>query len=613
MATAEEYAAWIVKNQAKRDTPEFATVAAAYQQAKSKPKTELAPMNVDPTEGMSTTDRFLAGAGKALTDVGRGVGQAVGLVSSDDVNESKKRDAALMNTTAGTVGNIAGNVAAFAPTAMIPGANTITGAALIGAGANAVATPGNFSERGLAALAGGAGGAIGQSIPRAVGVMRAAAEPLTAGGRERIIGRTMNRAVGDDAAAVAARLRGAQPLVPGSMPTAAEVGESGGMAALQRAMSAADPEAYAHRGMQQNAARVQALRDIAGDEGQKEFFRQARSSTANDLYERAFSVPIEVENLSPAMRGEMTRLMQMPAIQDALQVARTNAQNHGMNTNAMEGSVAGLHQAKLALDDRIAALSGGTANQANAARATEAARDRLVTFMERMSPDYNDARTTYAAMSRPINQQDVGQALLNKLQPSLAENGALARETANSYATALRNGDATVRQATGRRMALDEVMDPAQMQSLQAVAQDLGRKANAQDLGRGVGSNTFQNFAMDNLSQSMGMPSAVRAIGGMIPGLSPTATVLARGAQGVGGMAYRNADDAIRRDMAQALLNPQASARLMELAAEPGALAQALRRLPANVQRALPPDEVIRLLQASPGVAGIGLANAQQQ
>lgn len=36
MATAEEYAAWIVKNADKKGTPEFNTVAAAYQDAKSK-------------------------------------------------------------------------------------------------------------------------------------------------------------------------------------------------------------------------------------------------------------------------------------------------------------------------------------------------------------------------------------------------------------------------------------------------------------------------------------------------------------------------------------------------------------------------------------------------
>lgn len=613
MATAEEYAGWIVKNEAKRGTPEFQTVAEAYQQAKSRPKVELAPMDVDPTSGMSTWDKFAAGAGKAVTDAGRGIGQLAGMVSDEDIADSRKRDAALENTGAGKWGNVAGSVMMLAPTAMVPGANTMTGAATIGALTSALTTPGSTTERINAGMLGGGGGAAGQAIPKVFGVLKSAAEPLVASGRDKIIGRVMNKAVGDDAATVAARMKGAQPLVPGSMPTAAEVGESGGMAALQRAMSAADPEAYAHRGMQQANARVEALRDIAGDEGKKELFRTARSTTAKDLYDRAFSVPIEMENLSPAMRGEITKLMEMPAIQDALKVAKTNAQNHGMSTSALEGNIAGLHQAKLAMDDQIAALSGGTANQANAAKAIEAAQKRLVTFMEKMSPDYGEARATYAAMSQPINQMDVGQLLIDKLKPALTDHGALAKETSASFAQALRNGDQTVKQATGREMPFGKVMSPEQMQSLTAVAQDLARKSNAQDLGRGVGSNTFQNFAMDNLAQSMGVPSAVKSLAGVIPGLSPTATLVAKGAQGVGGLAYKNADQLIRRDMAQALLNPQAAARLMEAANDPGMMARVLQSLPAKVKQAIPPEDLLRLMQASPGIGGMALANSSQQ
>lgn len=75
----------------------------------------------------------LAGAGKAFTDIGRRVGQAVGAVSETDIDEAKKLDSELMNTKAGLAGNVAGNVAMFAPTAFIPGANTVTGAALTGA------------------------------------------------------------------------------------------------------------------------------------------------------------------------------------------------------------------------------------------------------------------------------------------------------------------------------------------------------------------------------------------------------------------------------------------------------------------------------------------------
>lgn len=631
MATAQEYAAWIVQNQDKRDTPEFATVAAAYQQAKNKPQTTLAPLTADPTEGMSGTDKFLSGMGKAFTDVGRGVGQVFGQVSQDDVLESRKRDEALMKTGAGQIGNIAGNVAAFAPTAMIPGANTVTGAALYGGLSNALMTPGDFTDRAIAGGLGAAGGAVGQLIPKAIGTVKAAAEPLTAGGREKIIGRTMNKAVGDDAAAIGAKLRASGPLVPGSMPTAAEVAESGGMSALQRAMSAADPESYAHREMEQNAARIAALRGIAGDDAKMAAAEAARSSAAKPLYDAAKAAVVPGD-------AELETLLKRPVMKQAWAKAQELAANKGekislggkaastkatvgsdgvpllqdIAESAPEFSGKGLHYLKLALDDMLE-TSPMTSLGKNDKAAIVQNKEQLLSWLETRIPEYGQASEAWAKGSKPINQMEIGKALMDKMSPALSDHGALGKETAAKYAQALRNGDQTAKAATGFKQGLEQVMEPGQMDTLKAVGQDLARKSNAQDLGRGVGSNTFQNFAMDNLANSMGMPSAVKTLGGIIPGMSPTMTLLAKGAQGVGGLAYKKADEQIRQDMAQALLNPQASARLMELAADPGMLAKALQALPKNVQKALPPEEVLRLLQASPGVAGVGLANARQE
>ena len=122
-----------------------------------------------PTNGMSGTDKFLSGAGKALTDIGRGVGQMVGLTSQKDIDEAKARDAALMNTGAGMAGNVVGNVAATLPAAFIPGANTVVGSAVIG-GALGAAQPVATGESRLEnAAIGGAGGAAGQVLGNAVG------------------------------------------------------------------------------------------------------------------------------------------------------------------------------------------------------------------------------------------------------------------------------------------------------------------------------------------------------------------------------------------------------------------------------------------------------------
>ena len=136
---------------------------------------------MDPTAGMSTTDKFLAGAGKAITDLGRGAGQLVGLVSREDVAQSRKLDAPLMNTTAGQVGNLAGNVAMLAPTALIPGANTVTGAGVIGATTGLLQPSTSTRETLLNVGLGGAGGAGGQYVANKLpGAVRAWADRKTA-------------------------------------------------------------------------------------------------------------------------------------------------------------------------------------------------------------------------------------------------------------------------------------------------------------------------------------------------------------------------------------------------------------------------------------------------
>lgn len=125
----------------------------------------------DPTEGMSGTDKFLAGVGKSMYDVGRGVGQLVGAVSREDIDEARRLDAPLMQTTAGKAGAITGGVAAFAPTMFIPGANTAVGASLVGAGMGALSPVGTGESRLANTAAGGAFGLAGQQVGRRGGEM----------------------------------------------------------------------------------------------------------------------------------------------------------------------------------------------------------------------------------------------------------------------------------------------------------------------------------------------------------------------------------------------------------------------------------------------------------
>lgn len=133
----------------------------------------------DPTEGMSTSDKFLAGAGKGLVDTGRGVyqlgasiGHAAGLVSDEkmakiqaDIDESHELDKPLMHTTAGKVGDVVGTAA---PALLVPGGGGILSGAAAGAAMGAaqpVATgESRLQNAGMGAVGGGAGGAVAKLL-----------------------------------------------------------------------------------------------------------------------------------------------------------------------------------------------------------------------------------------------------------------------------------------------------------------------------------------------------------------------------------------------------------------------------------------------------------------
>jgi hypothetical protein len=142
----------------------------AYAQSQFKKPAE---QPLSPTDGMSGTEKFLAGMGKGFVDLGRGAGQMLGLKSQKDIDEARRLDAPLMDTGAGVAGNLTGQMAALLPALAIPGANTVAGAAAMG-GLSGAMQPTAADESRLgnvamgAAVGGGAQAALGK-LARASG------------------------------------------------------------------------------------------------------------------------------------------------------------------------------------------------------------------------------------------------------------------------------------------------------------------------------------------------------------------------------------------------------------------------------------------------------------
>lgn len=123
-----------------------------------------APEKADPTDGMSTFDKVAAGVGGSLVNTARGIGQMFGMVSQEEIDEAAKRDKPLMDTTAGSVGNIGGQVVQIA----LPAAGAAKVVQAVGAGGKLLAG----GAKGAIARAGASGAAYAGTQPVLTGETR---------------------------------------------------------------------------------------------------------------------------------------------------------------------------------------------------------------------------------------------------------------------------------------------------------------------------------------------------------------------------------------------------------------------------------------------------------
>lgn len=633
-ATAEQLGAFITAQDPKQQ-----------RLAQAKAENDKFMASINPTDGMSGFEKFAAGAGKAIHDTGQGLGQLVGLTSRADVEETRKRDAPLMNSGAGMAGNIAGNIGMFlAPGGAAMGAGKVLSKApqaaklaeALTAGGKAIIAPSGIPQAAAVGAAqglvqpststsetlmnGGIGGAASAAMPllvRGGQVAKAALDPFSEEGQRRVIGRAMNTAAGNDAPAALQNLRSATELVPGSAPTAGQAAGNPGIAALERTATAIDPVAMNEMGRRtalQNDARIEAVQKIAGTPATRQAAVEARDDAAQVAYGRARqsdemrrSLAIDQQQAADAKGIGIASLANMPkrtqeesarlavrpssALEDLtkrpdfkgyIESAKRLAANKGQDIGNPLESVDGLHYIKLAIDD---ALSGANPTQAlgrNAKAATMDMKERLVKEIDAISPAYAVSREAYQKASRPINQMELAAQLLKPTSEGGALNPVRGNMTPAAYARLLKD-DTAANVTNFKGATLANTMEPQQLATLNAVKDDLARADFAQTAGRGVGSDTVQKLAYSNLMDTSGLPNLVRSI----PGMGTVGGI----AQRVADAGYGRANKEMSSKLAQALLNPQDAAALMEAGVStPGmhALIEGLRRGGAGLGAASP-------------------------
>jgi hypothetical protein len=237
-----------------------------------------------------------------------------------------------MATKAGIAGNVSGQaLQALAAGSALKGAGvvdsivpqTYRGAALAGAAQGAVQPLDNTQGDGQRLLNAGIGagaGVVGQAIPAAVGTgartIRSLIDPLTDNGQSRIIANTINRF------GQGGNMTPQASAVPGVQPTLAEATGNAGIGQLQRAVTdagAADGtlNQFVQRGLENNAARVNAVRGVAGTPEDMAQAVADRGDAAGALYQKAMGAP-NTADVSPQLQALTSR----PSFQQAVESAK---------------------------------------------------------------------------------------------------------------------------------------------------------------------------------------------------------------------------------------------------------------------------------------------------
>lgn len=259
MATAEEFAKWIVANRDKRGTPEFDTVAKAYRLAQAKTAPPPQVPNEPGTIGERASMGFLGAIGGVAQGVTVGAVQPINqFVTELQANRQKANPPGL---DFGDVAEFGGEVAPY-----IAGGYLMRGAA---GGARPIARP-FLTEARAGAIAGGGSAALqpvsGIESPSQYGMAKAVQIPTGALGGAALgpLAVRAGESVGNVIRSVIDRVRGNMPAQAANaleQEIRAQVARAGGNVTPQQAEAVANARAAERLGVYQHMTRGQIERD----------------------------------------------------------------------------------------------------------------------------------------------------------------------------------------------------------------------------------------------------------------------------------------------------------------------------------------------------------------
>lgn len=456
-----------------------------------------------------------------------------------------------------------------------------------------------------AALGGGlnrAGAAVGAGLKGAYNTVRPLVAPgstvgdMVLSGVNKVRGQAQSQGEMDvggllgadlNPQAVIERLRNAGEIVPGSLPTTAQVAGIPQLVMAEKALrtNPASSEEFIQRAINNNSARMQAVRSVAQTPQALADAIKARGEASKPLYD-AFGK--EVMPLDDSLSG----LLNTPIGKDAIARARALAANKqtpfGMQPGVPEqtipssllgpngqplssmtipgqpGSINGeaANQIKMAMDamKRDMPVAGVASHEAGALRDV---RGQLVDQLDVKSPLFKQAREAWAQGSVPVNTMETGQSILGGLS-------GLGHNVEGEVAPMLSQYRSQLAKALS---SAKYGIEPEAQKTLEAVQRDMQREAISNSI-RQPGSDTAFNLQAPNwlagklygegLNGQGIVPKSMGALGGFLTG----GPVGAYGGKVAAEKMGAFAGNRVNTEFQKAMLDPQYFAKLLADALE---------------------------------------------
>lgn len=572
------------------------------------PAAPAAPPAPRATDGMSGLDKFRAGIGSGLLNAGEGFLQATidqasrpahwtqaavdqfapGGVLSDavrrtndvwlqpqrdmqaHVDERRRTDADLMSTGAGIGGSLLGTVAPMfaggaaglargAPSsvaAFLP--RTIGGNALQGALLGGLQPVASGESRALNAGIGGvAGGAITGALKAPGAIFTRLASLLPAARRaaaESQAGNVIMDYASDPDALLQALTGSAQrELVPGSLPTTAEVAGDMGLADLQKTLVNSKTGRFdtllSERHAANNAARTTLLRDVFGgaDPVYSDAIRSARDQAASRTLAPIEGIPIDIAPVQEGLSELAERFAASKTVREALgDVSKELKRVETVGDAHLVRQTIG-HLMSGKLDNRASAKLA--ANQLGQVRSL------MDDQMSAAFPQWGNFLSDYSQASRQASQVDLGAYLLGRAN-SVRDGVGNPVLNSNFLRTAADLDTAARAASPGfKRASADAMLDQPQKDAVESVRMDLERQLRTLDSGRTRGSDTAKNLAGQKAFSEDAGEAGARALTLLDPTRGLASSLIAD--------LRKKAGDRVAMLVSEAMLDPDRAAEIL--------------------------------------------------